>query len=79
MEPAGRGERKMGLRWRLICEGRLVWFVLAESKGGAENPRGGVGCESGRGTGDRESLPTAVGKKKMIKILFCGVAGDEKK
>ena len=21
-------------RWRLICEGRLVWFVLAESKGG---------------------------------------------
>jgi hypothetical protein len=29
-----RGERKMGLRWRLICEGRLVWFVLAESKGG---------------------------------------------
>jgi hypothetical protein len=34
VEPAGRGERKMGLRWRLICEGRLVWFVLAESKGG---------------------------------------------
>jgi hypothetical protein len=27
-------ERKMGLRWRLICEGRLVWFVLVESKGG---------------------------------------------
>lgn len=30
VETAGRGERKMGLRWRLICEGRLVWFVLAE-------------------------------------------------
>lgn len=37
----GRGERKMWLRWRLICEGRLVWFVLAESKGGSKNPRGG--------------------------------------
>jgi hypothetical protein len=36
VEPAGRGERKMGLRWRLICEGRLVWLVLAESKGGAD-------------------------------------------
>jgi hypothetical protein len=34
VEPARRGERKMGLRLRLICEGRLVWFVLAESKGG---------------------------------------------
>ena len=28
VEPTGRGERKIGLRWR------LVWFVLAESKGG---------------------------------------------
>jgi hypothetical protein len=36
VELAGRGERKMGLRWRLICEGRLVWLVLAESKGGAD-------------------------------------------
>ena len=26
----------MGLRWRLICEGRLVWLALAESKGGAD-------------------------------------------
>jgi hypothetical protein len=33
VEPAGRGERKMGLRWRLICEGRLVWFVLRGEQG----------------------------------------------
>jgi hypothetical protein len=43
---AGRGERKMGLRWRLICEGRLVWLVLAESKGGAD---GLWGTERGEG------------------------------
>jgi hypothetical protein len=51
----------MGLRWRLICEGRLVWFVLAESKGGAENPRGG-GC-SGLVLQERGLLlvPTAAG------------------
>jgi hypothetical protein len=33
VEPAGRGERKMGLRWRLICEGRLVWFVFGREQG----------------------------------------------
>jgi hypothetical protein len=31
---AWKSKRRWGTVWRLICEGRLVWFVLAESKGG---------------------------------------------
>ena len=60
----GNGE-KMGL-----------WFPKERGGGCQEEPKiqgEGAGCESGRGTGDRGSLPTAVGKKKIPKIphLWC--------